>query len=179
MEWRVRLRRDLDSALCASGLKLPAVQSAWTARPQPSVHVAILVEPFLEWILEGRKTVESRFSSHRIAPYGVVRQGDWIALKRSSGPVVGIFRAGEVLFFELDDRTRRKIRREYSAPLCAQDRGFWLDREHATFATLISVSEVHRLPPIWCDKRDRRGWVVLGDAQETQFVLPGSDWNLG
>jgi hypothetical protein len=52
-----------------------------------AVHLAILVEPFLGYILDGSKTVESRFSNRQCAPFGRVRIGDIILLKGASGPV--------------------------------------------------------------------------------------------
>ena len=43
------------------------------SEPSPySVHLAILLEPYLQYILDGTKTVESRFSKNRIAPYKMV-----------------------------------------------------------------------------------------------------------
>jgi len=41
-----------------------------------NLHLAIFVEPYLSFILDGRKTVESRFSSVRCAPYKRVLPGD-------------------------------------------------------------------------------------------------------
>ena len=33
----------------------------------PAVHLAIFVEPYLQLVLEGQKTIESRFASRRFA----------------------------------------------------------------------------------------------------------------
>lgn len=40
------------------------------------LHLAVFVEPYLGYILEGKKTVESRFGMRRSAPYGQVAAGD-------------------------------------------------------------------------------------------------------
>src|SRR5437867_4139305 len=55
-----------------------------------SLHLAVLLEPYLGYVLEGRKTVESRFSAVRCPPYRRVQSGDVVLLKSSGGPVEGI-----------------------------------------------------------------------------------------
>ncbi|MDQ6694336.1 MAG: ASCH domain-containing protein [Chloroflexota bacterium] len=120
-----------------------------------------MVEPFLRYVLEGRKSVESRFSVYRIAPYHRVTSGDVILLKKCGGPLTGICYAAEVWYYQLDPASWKEIREEFTQALCAQDPDFWHDREAASYATLISLRHVQRLPDIHYSKRDRRGWVVL------------------
>jgi cytidylate kinase len=134
-----------------------AKQSANT----PSLHLAVFVEPFLGYILSGKKTVESRFSSVRFPPYGRVSRGDFVLLKASGGPVVGIAEVGAAWFYRLDAESWRTIRRDFAAAICAEDPAFWKSREKAEFATLMYVTRTKRLQPILWPKRDRRGWVVL------------------
>ncbi|MEA2240150.1 MAG: hypothetical protein QOC81_4874 [Thermoanaerobaculia bacterium] len=124
-------------------------------------HLVVLVEPYLESILQGRKTIESRFSKRRIAPYGVVQSGDLLALKRSSGPVVGYCSVAHVEFFELNASVIEQIRVRYAQRLCAESSVFWDARAQMRYATLIHLTEVRRIPPWQCPKRDRRSWVVL------------------
>jgi hypothetical protein len=126
-----------------------------------SIHLAILVEPYLQFILEGRKTVESRFSVHRCAPYDRVHRGDVVLLKRSGGPIVGVCQVANAWFYELDPRSWRNIRKEFTQALCAQDPSFWKAREKAAFATIMRLQHVLAISPIHCMKRDRRGWVIL------------------
>lgn len=130
--------------------------------PTVAVHLAVFVEPFLRYVLEGRKTVESRFSVRPIPPYRSVAKGDVILLKRSGGPVVGMCEAAEAWDYVLDPTTWRSIRAEYAVALCAQDAIFWSQRQHARYATLIRIANVRRLEvPFEVPKRDRRGWVVF------------------
>ena len=129
--------------------------------PSYNLHLAILVEPYLQFILEGRKTVESRFSSRRLPPYRSVSSGDVILLKRSSGPILGICEIAEVWFYRLDPASWAVIRTEFTQAMCAQDPDFWRNRVKASFATLMRIQNVIRVSPIKCGKRDRRGWVVL------------------
>ena len=140
------------------------------ATPHVSLHLAILVEPYLSFILNGQKTVESRFSIRAIPPYGRVGAGDIVLLKESGGPIVGAFTAAAVWFYELDPISWREVRRDFTDALCAQA-GFWEQRAGAGFATLIRVIDVRRLPPVAVPKRDRRAWVVLADRERGERFL--------
>jgi len=54
---------------------------------QQKQHLAIFNPPFLELILERRKTIEGRFSKVRCAPFGAVQEGDVVLMKESGGLV--------------------------------------------------------------------------------------------
>jgi len=137
-----------------------------------AVHLGVYVEPFLGYLLEGRKTMESRFSRRRVAPYRQVQAGDVLLLKRSGGPITGLCRIAEAWFYHLDRISLSEIRTQYAAALCAQDPTFWETRRSASFATLMRVDQVRSIEPLSYAKRDRRCWVVLGTA-------PGSAWSAG
>lgn len=136
-----------------------------------ALHLAILVEPYLTYILEGRKTIESRFSVNRIAPYAHLRQGDVIILKQSSGPILGTCRVARVWFYRLEPNSWREIRHRFAKGLCADDPGFWAARRRASFATLMQLEDVKRMEPLTLRKRDRRGWVVLAQHCEDLRLL--------
>jgi hypothetical protein len=133
-----------------------------------SVHLGIFTQPYLDFVLDGRKTVESRFSSVRCAPYDRVVKGDVLLVKATGGPIVGICLIDRVWSYCLDPTSWEFVRRSFTAQLCAQDPEFWRARKHASFATLMRISQVTAIDAVSCDKRDRRGWVVLrsrlGDA---------------
>jgi predicted transcriptional regulator len=132
------------------------------AIPPVSLHLAVFVEPYLSFILDGRKTIESRFSVRPMPPFGCVDAGDVVLLKESGGPVVGAFTATAAWDYRLDPATWHELRRDFAVALCAQD-AFWEEREGAEYATLIQVSHPRRLPSVSIPKRDRRGWVVVAD----------------
>ena len=125
------------------------------------IHLAIFVEPYLSYILQGKKTVESRFSLNRIAPYQKASKGDIIILKRSGGPVFGLCEISAVWSYHLDPKSWKHIRKEFTKSLCAQDPDFWNRRSHASYATLMGIKNVITIDPVNWKKRDRRGWVIL------------------
>lgn len=134
--------------------------------PKCGIHLAVFVEPFLGYVLDGSKSVESRFSVNRCAPYGRVHRGDVLLLKRAGGGVVGIARVVTVWFYHLDEASWSMIRETFSAALRAQDPDFWEKRRNATCATLMRIDRVLAFKPIRWEKRDRRGWVVLQASEE-------------
>ena len=135
------------------------------------IHLAIFVEPYLSYILEGKKTIESRFGVTRRAPYRKVREGDILILKRSGGPVQGICEVSQVWFYELDKENRGTIEKDFAAALCAQDPSFWRDRKCASFATLMRIRNVRPLRPFNIPKKDRRGWIHFSGQDLAQDAL--------
>lgn len=126
------------------------------------IHLAVFQEPYLTYMLDGTKTVESRFATRRFAPYGLAAPGDWILIKQTSGPVVGIAHVVKARSYELDAAKLRTIRAEFGAAIRAEIAGFWDERREARYATLLEIDEPRTLAtPITCPKRDRRGWIVL------------------
>lgn len=125
-----------------------------------TVHLAVLIEPYLGYILDGRKTIESRFSKNRSPPYGSVSVGDTVLLKRSGGPVVGAFRVADVISYDIGPGDLQEIKDGYGAALCV-DRNFWRQKSGARFATLMKIKMPVSFEPVTVEKKDRRGWVVL------------------
>ena len=62
-------------------------------------HLVILKKPYLDAILAGRKTIESRFIKTKHSPFGKVAAGDRLFLKISSGPVCATALAAAVKIF--------------------------------------------------------------------------------
>lgn len=157
-------------AIAWSALLLDEVERALSGRsgnrrlklaPDVGVHLAVFVEPYLGLILDGKKTVESRFGVQRCAPHGRVAPQDIVLLKRVSGPVVAICEVRETWFFDLTKVGIDTVRDQFSGPLCADDPAFWARRAHSTLATLMRIERVTPIDPIRVAKRDRRGWVML------------------
>jgi hypothetical protein len=133
------------------------------------VHLAVLVEPYLQFVLDRTKTIESRFSRRRCPPFGRVSEGDVILLKRAGGPVIGLCTVSDVWSYQVEPGTLTEIRDRFGSAIQPQD-GFWDDRREAAFATLMRVEGARTLPDIRVPKRDRRGWVVLRE-QRTPYLL--------
>lgn len=166
-------RRTVLSAALYKRVKLAAEKDAYWAERlgllptiRHSIHLAVFVEPYLTLLLQGKKTVESRFSSVRCAPFQRICAGDVVLIKRSGGPVVGLCEVGEVWSYELDPSSWKQIRRSFMKELCARDPKFWTARAHAIYATLMRVKNVVEISPTDWVKHDRRGWVVVHETRQ-------------
>jgi hypothetical protein len=135
-----------------------------------SIHLAVFVEPYLSFVLEGKKTIDSRFSVHRHAPFEQVRKGDLLVLKQSSGPICGVCRVSHAWYYRLDPTTWCEIER-YASALCMDDSVFWAKKREASFATLIHLEDVIRIPEIAINKVDPRSWVVLKDVKRQRSLI--------
>lgn len=154
-----------DAALLNRLIETTAGYPSWSVlrknfQEQRPVHLAVMVEPYLTYILEGKKRIESRFSKHAIAPYYQIGPGELVLLKLTGGPVVGCFMADTVEFVTLNDQERARLKQDYNEAICADD-DFWKAREDKRYATLVGVRNARELRPAPVAKSDRRGWIVL------------------
>ena len=124
------------------------------------VHLGVFAEPFLSDVLSGRKTLESRFSRCRIAPFEVVSPGDVVLIKERSGPIRGIVLVRCAWFFDLRLAPIRSLRERFGVGICARD-DYWNDKRDAIFGTVIALGEPAGIAPLGCRKRDRRAWVTV------------------
>ena len=115
--------------------------------------------------MAGKKTVESRFSQNGCAPYDEVSPGDVVLIKRAGDSIVAIAHVSCVRHItRQDDWT--VVRAQYGQQLCATGDDFWTEVAEAHYATLIWFDRLTAIQSIECEKRDRRGWVVIKRATE-------------
>ena len=129
-----------------------------------NIHLAVVSEPFLTFILDGRKTIESRFSQKRCAPFGMIAEGDIILFKEVAGPICGLSIAKQAWYFYLAYESLEAIRLRYEDRICADER-FWGERRNSSYASLVSLGQTIAINPVRCEKRDRRGWVLIRSHQ--------------
>lgn len=126
-------------------------------------HLAIMNRVAVEDILNGKKTIETRFSQHKIAPYGVISRGDLVYLKPPGEEVIGQFRVKKVFFFEgFDLNDLSDLRKKFGQQINAEEK-YWEDKKDSNFGTLIFIGDCERFitSPIKIKKSDQRGWMVL------------------
>ncbi len=135
-------------------------------------HLAIFTKPAITQIFSGQKTIESRFSKKRIAPFGQISAGDTVFMKLSGKDICGQFTVKKVLSFDNLDREDWQLIKTNFWPQISLgeeslDKTFLKDHQTAKFATLIYIEQVEQLitSPFTYRKSDRRGWVVLDNLK--------------
>lgn len=127
------------------------------------LHLAIFNEPFLELLINGQKTIESRFSINRTSPFRKVTTGDIVFIKKSGGDVCGYFIVGKVYYYDSPTaKVLSDIKDKFSHRICStavQD--FWDDRAMAKCVSLFEVIHVKKISPFKIDKRDRTAWAPI------------------
>lgn len=107
------------------------------ALPRASTHVAIVAPACLGAILDGRKTIESRLSRTRRAPFGRVRPGDRIYFKASGGPFGAAAVIDRVLSASgLSPEGVQALAAKYDCRVLGGD-AYWRAKAASRFATLI------------------------------------------
>lgn len=131
-------------------------------------HLAILHSLAIAAILAGKKTVETRFSQHRIAPYGVISAGDLVYMKPPGEEIVGQFRVKKVISYDgLESNDVEQIFKQFGKLMSAGDSQFDAEyqekKQSSKFATIIFIAESDQFitSPFKVKKSDLRGWVVL------------------
>jgi ASC-1-like (ASCH) protein len=132
-------------------------------------HLVILKKPYLDAILAGTKTVESRFMKAKCCPFGRITEGDKLFFKISSGPVCATAVAAKVRNF--DNLTPEKItaiKKQYNHLICGGD-DYWQSKADSSCGFWVLLKDVREISPRYIDKKDWRAWVVL--TKENNFGL--------
>lgn len=126
-------------------------------------HIAILRQPFFDMVLGGEKTIESRWSMNRVAPYGQVKPGDTLLLKETGKPVTATAKAEKVEFLELTPEIVDQIRIKYGKEIGTDKFEDWESTRHKRYCTLIWLKDVKQVKPIEVPRSNGAGWIVGGN----------------
>ena len=131
-------------------------------------HLAIMNKPTIEAILAGKKTIETRFSLHKISPFESVAPGDLVYMKPPGEEIVGQFRVKKVFSFAgLVPEDMENIFKSYGKQIAmgdkVEDDKYKEEKKGCKYGTLIFISESERfiVSPLKVKKSDMRGWMVI------------------
>jgi hypothetical protein len=128
-------------------------------------HLAILKKPYLDAMFDGRKTIESRFWKSKRPAFGLIRPGDTLFLKLSSGPVCGVATVDAVKLFEnLTPKQIAEIKEQYNGYILGTDE-YWRSKTDCTFGFLVWLKDIRTIKPMRINKKDWRAWVVLTEKE--------------
>lgn len=134
-----------------------------------NIHLSIFSEPYLTYMLDGKKTVESRFSKKKIAPYNQIEKDDIVIVKKSSGNVIAYFTIKDVIFYDLSITPISDIKLKYNKALCVDD-DFWDLKKYSNYATLIVIDKLVNLNPFSIKKKGMQTWIKLKPEFDTLTI---------
>jgi len=135
-------------------------------------HLVILKKPYLQAVLDGSKTVESRLTRTRRSYFGRVFPGDRLFLKVSAGPVSGIATAAAVKYFtNLTAARIDRLRQTYNH-LIKANIDYWQSKRDCRFGMLVWLEDVGVIEPFRINKKDWRSWVVLTPQENYGLAGP-------
>ena len=108
------------------------------------IHIAVLLRPYLDLILQGEKTVECRLTMQARDPFERIEAGERIYFKQSAGPYAATATVEHALFeSNLTPRRISQIRRDYNH-LIRGEEAFWRSKRDANFASLVWLKDVEQ-----------------------------------
>lgn len=125
-------------------------------------HLAIMCYPYLDNILNGSKTIESRFSKIKKIPFNSVHKNDIILFKGVSSKIIAVSLVKRVeSFSNLNPQKIDKIITKYNKGLTTQE-NFIKSKLKSKYGTIIFITKTERLvKPIKLIKKDRRAWIIF------------------
>jgi ASC-1-like (ASCH) protein len=133
-------------------------------------HLVILKKSYLDAILAGRKTVESRFYQTNQKWLSQIAAGDKLFLKISSGPVMATATVAQVRTYDnLNPAQIGQIKAKHNKQILG-DEQFWRQKSNARFGLLCRLKDVRPITPRSIRKFDWRAWVVLSKTEHFGLV---------
>ena len=124
-------------------------------------HIAILHKKYYNLILSGKKTIESRFSFNKIAPYNKVKVGETIYLKESGKNITARAKVKDVKFFELNPEIVEDIRVKYGNNIGVADVDSWNKTKQKKFGTLVWLENIETINEIKMNRSCGTEWFVF------------------
>lgn len=126
-----------------------------------NTHLVILKKAYLDLVLSGEKTIESRLTRAKTAAFGRVQVGDTLFLKASGGPVGATAAVAEVKYYPNLTRSQIvRIRQRYGREIGGSD-AIWEALMDRKCGFLVWLADVRPIEPVRIEKKDCRAWVVL------------------
>lgn len=133
-------------------------------------HLAVVRQPFYDMILKGEKTIESRWSLNRCAPYKKIAKGDTIFFKLPGRPISMRAKVTDVKFFVLTPALADKVAKDYGKQIGIASFPDWEGCRNKKYLTLIWLDNVTAIDKIKIEKKGRAAWVVLDGNIQSKIL---------
>ena len=124
-------------------------------------HIAIFQEPFYSFVINGKKSIESRWSNKKIAPFDKVKEGDILYIKKTGCNVTATAKVKLVKYFFLTPEIAEDIKKVYGNEICTDYFDDWEKYKNKNYCTLIWLDNVKNVDEFMVKKSNGAGWLVL------------------
>lgn len=172
MKWKEKVYKNFTKIVKEDRKVEKQYRSIKVEPNKVGIHLAIFSEPFLTLLLNGEKTVESRFSLNNIPPFGKVCPGDFVFIKKTGAEICGYFIVKESHYFKTANKAiLDNIKKNFGKQICdTAVADFWRSRQSCKYISLFEVADTGRLTPIEIEKKDRTAWVVIRSSVKDLIV---------
>lgn len=138
-------------------------------------HLAILSRErgFLQKIISGEKTIESRWYKNKRTPFGTISSGDTVYFKESGKPVSSSAIVERVVFFDnLTPNKSRHIIARYGSEI-GIDQSYVKKVKGKRFCTLILIKDVKAIKPFTINKKGygtMSAWITVSDIKKIRVA---------
>ena len=134
-------------------------------------HLAILdkKKPWLQKILAGEKTIESRWYRSRRAPWKQIQKGDTIYFKNSGEAVTATAQVDDLIF--IDHPTEKEIKsllQQYAEKICIPGE-YRKEYQKYNYITLLFLKNPQEIEPFSINKSgygSMAAWISLEDIKQ-------------
>jgi len=124
-------------------------------------HLAIMNQPYLDNIIAGTKTIESRFTKVRCTPFRQVNKGDILIFKESPGDIIALSIVKETEYYgNLSTDETMNLINKYKQQLTATSE-FIKMKKDSKYVSLMHIDTTIKIPPVKLKKSDMRAWIVF------------------
>jgi len=130
-------------------------------------HIVILakkcfnLKSIYDLILSRQKTIESRWSMNKIAPYEKVKVGDILLLKEMGQPVTATAVVEKAEFFKLTPEIVNELRIKFGKQIGTDKEEDWKSTLNKKYGSLIWLKDVKEITPMQVKRSNGSGWIML------------------
>ena len=132
----------------------------------------LFAKDYIALMLSGNKTHGSKFTAKKTVPYQKLKDGDYLYLKESSGPIRGRVRVSHVVNKELADPEEIMeflSKHSHGIGITSENQlmDIWRQNAHKRYLChwIMEAPETIRYP-VFIQKKDRRAWIAGYEPSE-------------
>lgn len=126
-------------------------------------HIVILKKIYYDMIMDGSKTIESRWAMSKFPPYNKVSVGDTLYFKVTGCDVTATATVSDVKFYELTPELVEEIRIKYGKFIGTDKFKDWKSTLNKKYCSLVWIKDVKEIEPMKVKRSNGAGWIIMND----------------